>query len=190
MNGLELRDITEESLMKSISLISHDSYLFNGTVRENLRVGNPIATDREMLGAIECVRLDDFLKGEAGLDTFLSEKASNLSGGQRQRLALARALLHNSAIYIFDEATSNIDSESENYIIDMIHKLAQHKKTVILISHRLVNVMNADRIYVLSQGRVVESGNHMSLLENDGIYKELWHKQQALECFLKREVGV
>lgn len=133
---------------------------------------------------LEQVKLADFLRSEQGLDTLLAEKASNLSGGQRQRLALARALLHDSPVYIFDEATSNIDVESENDIMAQIHHLAK-AKTVILISHRLANVAEADNIYVMDGGRVSESGSHEKLLSMEGQYASLWNTQQELEHYGK-----
>lgn len=144
----ELPEIREADLMENITYISHQSYLFKGTVRDNLLMGKPDASDSELWEVLERVNLADFVRNEKGLDTGLSEKASNLSGGQCQRLALARALLHDSPIYIFDEATSNIDVESENDIMNEIQNLAE-SKTVILISHRLVNVVKADAIYVM-----------------------------------------
>lgn len=147
VGGAELREIREESLLKSFTYISSQSYLFKGTVRDNLVMASPEADDAQLWSVLERVHLASFLKSEKGLDTLLNEKASNLSGGQCQRLALARALLHDSPVYIFDEATSNIDVESENDIMQEIHTLAQ-TKTVILISHRLANVTGSDRIYV------------------------------------------
>ena len=137
-----------------------------------------------MWAVLEQVKLADFLRSENGLDTQLNEKASNLSGGQCQRLALARALLHDSPVYLFDEATSNIDVESENDIMAQIYKLAAHK-TVILISHRLANVVGADKIYVLDRGTVVESGSHSQLLAAAGPYARLWNAQQTLEHYTK-----
>ena len=133
---------------------------------------------------LEQVNLADFLRSEKGLDTQLREKASNLSGGQCQRLALARALLHDSPVYIFDEATSNIDVESENEIMAQIHALAK-TKTVILISHRLANVAGADNIYVLDKGNIVESGSHSQLLAANSAYAKLWNAQQELENYTK-----
>lgn len=181
---IELTDILEDSLMKNITYISHNSYLFKGTVRDNLLMGKYNATDDELWNVLEQVKLADFLKGENGLETVLNEKASNFSGGQCQRLALARALLHNSQVYIFDEATSNIDVESENDIIEQIYKLAE-SKTVIMISHRLANVVNADCIYVMKNGNVVESGTHTKLVKMKGVYTKLWNSQQSLENYGK-----
>lgn len=182
IGGVELTDISEASLMENITYISHQSYLFKGTVRENLRMGRPNASDSELWAALKKVKLDGFLRQENSLDTLLTEQGANLSGGQRQRLALARALLHDSPVYIFDEATSNIDVESENDIMEEIHRLAR-EKTVILISHRLANVTGADNIYVVEKGRVVEHGTHHELLEKRGAYAVLWNAQQSLENY-------
>lgn len=180
----ELSEIREADLMENITYISHQSYLFKGTVRDNLLMGKPDASDSELWEVLERVNLADFVRNEKGLDTGLSEKASNLSGGQCQRLALARALLHDSPIYIFDEATSNIDVESENDIMNEIQNLAE-SKTVILISHRLVNVVKADAIYVMVNGKIAESGKHRELLENKADYEKLWEAQQRLENYGK-----
>lgn len=135
-----------------------------------------------MWQVLDQVALADFLRSKKGLDTPVSENGANLSGGQRQRLALARALLHDSPVYIFDEAASNIDVESENAIMDQIYALAK-VKTVILISHRLANLVQADNIYVLDQGRVVEQGSHRVLLSQNVTYARLWNAQQALERY-------
>lgn len=180
----ELCDISEDDLMKNITYISHNSYLFKGTVRENLLMGNSDATEEEMWEVLSQTKLSDFLKIENGLDTKINEKASNLSGGQCQRLALARALLHNSQVYIFDEATSNIDVESENDIVEQIRKIAK-SKTVIMISHRLANTVDADKIFVMDNGSIAESGTHSQLLQNDGTYAKLWSAQQNLENYAK-----
>lgn len=180
----ELSEIREADLMENITYISHQSYLFKGTVRDNLLMGKPDASDSELWEVLERVNLADSVRNEKGLDTGLSEKASNLSGGQCQRLALARALLHDSPIYIFDEATSNIDVESENDIMNEIQNLAE-SKTVILISHRLVNVVKADAIYVMVNGKIAESGKHRELLENKADYEKLWEAQQRLENYGK-----
>lgn len=184
IGGISLPEIKEASLMKNVTYVSHNSYLFKGTVRDNLLMGNPQASDEELWKALEQVKLADFLRNEKGLDTELTEKASNLSGGQCQRLAFARALLHDSPVYIFDEATSNIDVESENDIMKEIYRLAA-EKTVILISHRLANVVHADNIYVFEHGELKESGTHEVLLNNNSVYEQLWNVQQKLENFGK-----
>jgi ABC-type transport system involved in cytochrome bd biosynthesis fused ATPase/permease subunit len=182
----ELKCIAEDSLMKNLTYVSHQSYLFKGTVRDNLLMGKLEATEEEMWSVMEKTKLADFMKNENGLDTMIQEKGSNLSGGQCQRLALARALLHDSPVYIFDEATSNIDVESENDIMEQIHKLAE-VKTVILISHRLANVAGADHIYVMERGCVVENGTHDALLVAAGVYAKLWKAQQELENYVGKE---
>ena len=182
IGGAELRNIEKASLMRRITYVSHQSYLFKGTVRDNLLMGKPGASDDELWSALTQVNLADFLRGEARLDTLLSERGENLSGGQRQRLALARALLHDSPVYIFDEATSNIDVESENDIMAQIHALAG-RKTVLLISHRLANVTVSDEIYVLERGDIVQHGTHEALLKQGGAYAALWSAQQALEHY-------
>ena len=186
VGDIPLSEISEESLMKNFTYISHQSYLFKGTVRENLLMARPDASETALWNVLEQVKLADFLRNEVGLDTLLNENALNLSGGQRQRLALARALLHDSPVYIFDEATSNIDVESENDIMTQIYALAK-TKTVILISHRLANVAGADNIYVLDQGNIVEEGNHKALLLTHGVYAKLWNAQQELENYTKGE---
>ncbi len=184
VGALPLSEISEESLMENFTYISHQSYLFKGTVRENLLMACLNADDAALWQVLEQVNLADFLRSENGLDTTLNEKASNLSGGQCQRLALARALLHDSPVYIFDEATSNIDVESENDIMREIHALAK-TKTVILISHRLANVAGADNIYVLEKGGIAGSGTHNELLAREGTYAHLWNAQQELENYAK-----
>ncbi len=187
VGGAELRELNEASLMEKLTYISHQSYLYKGTVRDNLRMGRPSAADAELWDALEAVKLADFLRSEQGLDTRLTSRGENFSGGQRQRLALARALLHDSPVYIFDEATSNIDVESENDIMALVHELAK-TKTIILISHRLANVVHSDRIYVMDKGNVTETGNHEELLNNNKHYAQLWNAQQALENYGKEGV--
>lgn len=189
IGDIELSDIAESSLMQNITYISHNSYLFQGTIRENLLMGNPDATEDEMWAVLEQTNLAAFLRNEEGLDTKLAEKASNLSGGQCQRLALARALLHDSPVYIFDEATSNIDVESENDIMEQILLLAK-KKSVLLISHRLANITKADIIYAMEQGEVKECGTHEELLRKNGLYQKMWTTQQRLERYGKGGVNV
>lgn len=184
IGGTELSEISETSLMEHITYISHQSHLFKGTVRENLLMGNPESTDEMLWTVLDQVNLSAFLRSEKGLDTMLSEKAGNLSGGQCQRLALARALLHDSPVYIFDESTSNIDVESENDIMAEIHALAK-TKTVILISHRLANVVDSHNIYVMENGCVVENGTHEKLLKQNSAYAKLWNAQAELENYAK-----
>lgn len=188
IGGVDFDDISEESRMRHITYVSHNNYLFGGTVRDNLLMAKPDASEEELWRVLEQTKLSDFLKSEQGLDTVLTAQASNLSGGQRQRLALARALLHDSPVYLFDEATSNIDVESENDIMEQIIALAQ-KKTVIVISHRLANTVTADRIYVLADGKLAERGTHEKLLEKRGVYASLWNTQQALEHIKKEETA-
>lgn len=189
VGGMELSEINETGLMENITYISHQSYLFKGTVRDNLLMGKPDVSDEELWAVLEKVNLADFVRSEKGLDTALMEKASNISGGQCQRLALARALLHDSPVYIFDEATSNIDVESENDIMNEILSLTK-TKTVILISHRLANVVKADTIYVMTKGQVAESGSHKELLRNGAVYEKLWTAQQSLENYGKEGAAV
>lgn len=186
MGGVSLADISEESLLSTITYVGHQSYLFKGTVGDNLRMGAPNADDAALWRVLEEVNLADFLRGEQGLDTPVAERGANLSGGQCQRLALARAILHDSPVYIFDEATSNIDVESENDIMNRIRAMAG-TKTVILISHRLANVEPADRIYVMQDGRTAECGTHTRLLAQNGEYARLWKAQQALEHLEKED---
>ena len=184
IGGVEQSQISSENLRKRITRIRHDSYLFAGTIRENLKMGKENATEEEMCAALKQVNLLEFVTENGGLDYVLLEKASNLSGGQKQRLALARALLHNSDIYIFDEATSNVDVESENDIMEVVKELAK-TKTVLLISHRLANVVAADRIYVLKEGKVIEQGQHEELYQQQGYYQKLFQQQSDLEQFGK-----
>ena len=184
VGGIPLDEIDEASLMQNFTYVSHQSYLFKGTVRDNLRMAQANAGEDVLWKVLEQVNLADFLRNEKGLDTVLNEKASNFSGGQSQRLALARALLHDSPVYIFDEATSNIDVESENDIMAQIHALAM-TKTVILISHRLAHVVKADNIYVMDQGKIASIGNHNKLLTYNGVYSKLWNAQRELERYTK-----
>ena len=180
IGGKDLAKVSEASLMEHITLVRHNSYLFKGTVEENLRMGKPQAGEEELIDVLKKVNLWDFLCSQQGLKTKLAEKGSNFSGGQCQRLCIARALLHDTPVYIFDEAASNIDVESEEIIMEVIRGLAR-TKTVLLISHRLANGEKADRIYVLDQGRIAEQGDHRELLEKNGIYAKMYKAQKALE---------
>ena len=184
VEGRELSDVQESSLMDQITLVSHNSYLFKGTVEDNLRMGRPDATEKEMEEVLRKVNLWGFLQAQQGLSTPVMEKGSNFSGGQCQRLAIARALLHDTPVYIFDEATSNIDAESEEMIMDVIHKLAE-TKTIILISHRLANVVKSDRIYMMKEGCIAETGTHEELMGENGDYADLYRAQMELEQYGK-----
>lgn len=175
-------DICEAVLNQKITRIKHDSYIFEGTVRENLQMGNQAANAQEMMKVLKLVHLDELILENGGLDMQLMEKAANISGGQRQRLAVARALLHDSDIYIFDEAASNVDAESENDIMAVIRELAK-TKTVILVSHRLANVVAADKIYVIKAGEIIEQGTHEELCNQNGYYEKLYSAQKKLEKY-------
>lgn len=178
----ELSSLDENAVMNAVTLVTHESYLFKGTVEYNLRMGKQNATEAEMENVLRKVNLWDFLQTQRGLQTELAEKGSNFSGGQCQRLALARALLHDSDAYVFDEATSNIDAESEKMIMDVIKEAAQ-KKTIVFISHKLSNVADASRIYMLDAGRVIESGTHGELIKQNGAYAALYGEQHFLETY-------
>lgn len=182
VNGTEHREISSKSLMDNFTMIGHSSWIFKGTVRENLLMGNPRATEAEMIEALDKVNLKSFLEAQNGLDTRVESNASNLSGGQKQRLALARALLHDTPVYIFDEATSNIDADSEEAIMTAVKQIAK-KKTVILISHRLANVIDSDAIYMLKDGEIIEKGTHKELMRLKGNYEKIFSEQSELENY-------
>ena len=184
VGGVPISEIREDELMKHVVLVRHNSYLFKGTVRENLQMAKKDATDTEMREVLKKVNLLGFLDTQNGLDTVLLEKAGNLSGGQCQRLAIARALLADAPVYIMDEATSNIDVESEELIMDVIHEMAK-TRTVLLISHRLANVVQSDQIYFLKDGEIRERGKHEELMALDGDYCHLYESQRALENYGK-----
>ncbi len=185
IGGVPLSQVQEAALMERVVLVRSSSYLFKGTVEENLKMAKPDATKEEIEAALEKVNLLGFLETQAGLQTQLLEKAGNLSGGQCQRLAIARALLRKEAsVYIFDEAASNIDVESESLIMEVIHELAK-TKTVLLISHRLANVVQSDKIYFLREGEIQESGTHEALMAAKGAYSRLFDSQMALERYGK-----
>ncbi len=182
LGGVPLDEMTSAEVLELVTYVGHQSYLFAGTVRENLLMARPEASDDDLWAALEKARLAAFLRTAEGLDTRLTERAANLSGGQRQRLAIARAILHDTPIYIFDEATSNIDMESEDAIAAAIEELSR-TKTVLVIAHRLANVVDAACIYVLRDGVVAEAGTHAELVAGQSVYAELWNAQRELEEF-------
>lgn len=179
-NDIDIKQINRHSLYRYVSLVSHSSYIFKGSLRENMLMVLSNASDETIYQCLEQVNLANFVRENGGLEMPLLSRGSNLSGGQIQRLALARALLHNADVYIFDEATSNIDVESEEIILQFIQQF-KHSKTIVMISHRLANAVNADQIYVLQSGRLAESGDHASLMAENGIYAEMFNQQKNLE---------
>ncbi|MDC4237874.1 ABC transporter ATP-binding protein/permease [Pasteurella multocida] len=179
-NQQDIQDLDRHAFYRHVSLVSHSSYIFKGSLRENMLMANLSATDEQIYAVLEQVNLANFVRENGGLDMMLLSRGSNLSGGQIQRLALARALLHNTDCYIFDEATSNIDVESEEIILQFIQRL-KAEKTLVMISHRLANAVKADQIYVLQAGRLVEQGNHDSLMAEQGMYAEMFTQQKNLE---------
>lgn len=186
IGGVEIKDIDEKTLMNNITAVNFNSYIFAGTVRENMLIADKSASDEKMIEALKMVNLWSFLSEQDRLDTKLNQQGSNFSGGQRQRLAIARALLHNTPIYVFDEVTSNIDAESENDIMAVIHNMAKIK-TVILISHRLENVVGSDKILLLDKGKIEESGTHSELMSFNKKYKLMYSTQAELEKYAKEE---
>lgn len=186
IDGVEVKDIDEKTLMNNITAVNFNSYIFAGTVKDNLLIADKNASDEKMIEALRMVNLWSFLSEQDGLNTKLNQQGSNFSGGQRQRLAIARALIHNTPIYIFDEVTSNIDAESENDIMSVIHNMAKIK-TIILISHRLENVVKSDNIILLDNGRIKENGNHSELMALGREYNLMYSTQAELEKYAKEE---
>lgn len=179
-NGQNALNIDRTSFYQKVSLVSHSSYVFKGSLRENMTMAKIDATDEQIYACLEQVNLAQFVRENGGLDMQLLSRGANLSGGQIQRLALARALLHNAELYIFDEATSNIDVESEEIILQFIQQFKQ-QKTIVMISHRLANAVNADCINVLDQGKLIEQGTHGILMAKQGAYAEMFQQQKDLE---------
>lgn len=186
IDGVEIKDIDETVILQNITSVNFNSYIFAGTVKDNLVIADKNASEEEMIDALKAVNLWSFLAENDGLETKLNQQGSNFSGGQRQRLAIARALMHNTPIYIFDEVTSNIDAESENDIMAVIHNMAKNK-TIILISHRLKNVKPSDKIILLDEGKIKEEGTHKTLIKQDKKYKFMYMTQAELEKYAKEE---
>lgn len=177
-----------DEFSKNIIKITHDSHIFAGSVRENLNMGNINISDESMIETLKKLKLWEIFKNQQGLDTKLESQGKNLSGGQAQRISLGRALLYDAKIYIFDEATSNIDIESEEIILNTIYDIAK-EKIIIYISHRLPAIKNADIIYVMDEGSVAQSGKHFELYSQDGLYKNMYLHQEQLESYLVKKGG-
>lgn len=186
VQGIERSSLADASFYKKVMYVTHKPTIIKGSVRENLRMGNPLASDEALWKVLQDVCIADFLQEQDGLDTMLEEGGQNLSGGQRQRLAMTRALLADREVYIFDEATSNIDMESEDAILQLIHRLKK-EKTVLLITHRLSSVVDSDCIYVMEKGSCVEQGTHEELRKQNGVYERMFKQQQTLEQFYKEQ---
>lgn len=187
LSGIEAKKLPDEFRARYMNLVSTESFLFGASVRENLLIAKPSASDEELMSVLKEVLLDEFIlnrnssgDGNSGLDFYIESGGKNLSGGQVQRFALARALLHDTDIYIFDEAVSNIDVESEELILSTLYELSK-TKIIIFISHRLANIENADHIYVFEKGEIKEEGTHSSLIEKNGIYARMYLQQKDLE---------
>ena len=187
LSGIEAKKLPDEFRAKYMNLVSTESFLFGASVRENLLIANPSASDEELMSVLKKVLLDEFIlnrkylgDGNSGLDFYIESGGKNLSGGQIQRFALARALIHDTDIYIFDEAVSNIDVESEDLILSTLYELSK-TKIIIFISHRLANIENADHIYVFEKGEIKEEGTHSSLIEKNGVYARMYLQQKDLE---------
>lgn len=182
IGGVELRDATSDSLMRAVTLVPTNGYLFAGTLRDNLLLAQPKATDTELMRALGRTRVAAFVQANGGLDMKINEGGTNLSGGQRQRVCMARALLHDSPIYVFDEATSNVDAASEAAIGEVIASLAG-EHTVIVVAHRLSTIVGADQILVLERGRIAERGTNSKLLADVGVYARMWNSQEQLSAY-------
>ena len=178
----QINDLSIESLTREIAIVAAQSHLFAGTLRDNLLMAKPDATESELWQALEAAHISDFVRAQSQeLDLAIEQGASNLSGGQKQRIAIARALLREPAVYIFDEATSSVDVESETLILQTIRALANRGKTVIMVTHRMANAADADHVVVFEHGRVAEQGTHVELMRANGTYAKLFHAQQTVE---------
>lgn len=178
----QIADLSIESLTREIAVVAAQSHLFAGTLRDNLLMAKPDATENELWQALEAAHIDEFVRVQSQeLDLTIEQGASNLSGGQKQRIAIARALLRESSVYIFDEATSSVDVESETLILQTIRALADRGKTVIMVTHRMANAADADHVVVFERGRVTEQDAHVELMRANGTYAKLFRAQQTVE---------
>jgi subfamily B ATP-binding cassette protein MsbA len=185
IDGVDIRDVTQHSLRSQIAIVNQDNFLFNTSIRDNLRMGRPDATDQEMIAALKHAYLYDFVEQLPDrTSTMIGERGITLSGGQRQRLAIARAFLKDAPIVILDEATSALDNQSEAIVQKAMDALMQ-ERTVIVIAHRLSTIHHADQILVIDQGTVVESGQHDELLALDKVYANLYYTQFKSEVRIK-----
>ena len=184
-SSILIHELSKNNYFNNLAFVSSDTYLFNDTIKNNFKISNPNIANSEIYELLKKVDLYDFVKNDKdGLNKIILEDSKNISGGQKQRLALAISLATTKKIYIFDEATSNIDSDSEKIITDNIKNLSKDK-TVIFVTHRLINCLSADNIYFIENGKLIESGSHNKLLEKNGLYKKMFDEQLKLENYEK-----
>ena len=177
LDGIDVKDIKQQSLRQNIGIVQQDVYMFYGTIRENIAYGKAGATDEEIMEAAKKANIHDFIIGlPDGYDTFVGERGTRLSGGQKQRISIARVFLKNPPLLILDEATSALDNESERYIQHSLEQLSQGRTTLV-IAHRLSTIRNADKIYVIEEGRIKEEGSHEQLLKTNGLYAKYYNMQ-------------
>lgn len=188
IGGLNFNEINISELSKNILKVTHDGHIFKGSIKENLLIANPNASDEKLISVLKKVKLWKQFEEKNGLDTILESQGKNLSGGQAQRVSIARGLLYDAKIYIFDEATSNIDIDSEEIILDVIYDLSK-EKNVIYISHRLPAIKNANMIYVMDKGEIIEKGIHSELFFKNGLYTKMFSQQEELENYLTKKGG-
>jgi ATP-binding cassette subfamily B protein len=174
----DISRVTQDSLRQAIGIVPQDTVLFNDTIYYNIQYARPQATHEEVIQAARMAHIHHFIESlPQGYETVVGERGLKLSGGEKQRVAIARVILKNPRVLVFDEATSNLDSQSEQAILSSLHEVAQ-AHTTLVIAHRLSTIVDADQIYVLKEGRILEAGRHQELLANNGLYAELWALQK------------